>query len=721
MVATAAHEMHYDILKKKKKKKRVKTSRLLFQTTVSNMTLLSRVLNHNSEKTRPPLSPRTLASNIKSPRVKLSITLESPPVVLYGQPHESSGSIVSGVLRMEVLPCQRGTDSPKKTPDSLTPVSSVSSVGTESEVELTSVTLLLVQTMRYTKPFQIPSGSVASCKSCATKRNTLARWDVLIEPATFAVGIHAYPFSHLLPGLLAASTKLGTNQSHSYIKYDIIAVAVAGSKKITALLPLCVLRSILRGPDRNSLRVFPPTDVTASAVLPNVIYPKSTFPIELRLNNIVSSKQDRRWRMRKLTWKLEENTKVRASVCSKHENKLQLTKELQRQAQLSRLKSGTQENKTSGLHHLTVQTSMRLETPPSQMFRAADAAAAIEATESGNRDIDEQPEIDEGVPNRPIDEALNFDLDFSRLRATPTSPGTQSPSNANASGSVNTPSQADRIRPMPSHPFTNNHRTTVDDLRPLSTNRRLSDSGMPQEELYLDELRVVSHGEIKSGWKSDFLGKGRIELVAEISAMECSTGMQRHVTQASSTDPKQDETQEGLRNGANISCDIDDPALGVFVNHVLVVEVVVAEELIHVARQKAQGDSLTPIDSSTSINSTMNVRETQVGVPTGAARVLRMQFKMNVTERSGLGIAWDDEVPPMYEDVRALSPPTYLRLATDTPLLSYTATPVTSSRQTPAILYGEGETPGLADFNSNSLIMNSDLSDLDEQVQDFRL
>lgn len=203
--------------------------------------------------------------------------------------------------------------------------------------------------------------------------------------------------------------------------------------------------------------------------------------------------------------------------------------------------------------------------------------------------------------------------------------------------------------------------------------------------------------------------------------MECSTGMQRHVTQASSTDPKQDETQEGLRNGANISCDIDDPALGVFVNHVLVVEVVVAEELIHVARQKAQGDSLTPIDSSTSINSTMNVRETQVGVPTGAARVLRMQFKMNVTERSGLGIAWDDEVPPMYEDVRALSPPTYLRLATDTPLLSYTATPVTSSRQTPAILYGEGETPGLADFNSNSLIMNSDLSDLDEQVQDFRL
>jgi hypothetical protein len=44
--------------------------------------------------------------------------------------------------------------------------------------------------------------------------------------------------------------------------------------------------------------------------------------------------------------------------------------------------------------------------------------------------------------------------------------------------------------------------------------------------------------------------------------------------------------------------------------------------------------------------------------PTGAARVLRTQFALNVTERAGMGIAWDDEQPPMYDDVPA-SPPHY--------------------------------------------------------------
>ena len=47
--------------------------------------------------------------------------------------------------------------------------------------------------------------------------------------------------------------------------------------------------------------------------------------------------------------------------------------------------------------------------------------------------------------------------------------------------------------------------------------------------------------------------------------------------------------------------------------------------------------------------------------PTGAARVLRMQFNLNVTERCGLGISWDEEMPPVYEDVPA-SPPGYTKI-----------------------------------------------------------
>ena len=48
-------------------------------------------------------------------------------------------------------------------------------------------------------------------------------------------------------------------------------------------------------------------------------------------------------------------------------------------------------------------------------------------------------------------------------------------------------------------------------------------------------------------------------------------------------------------------------------------------------------------------------------VPTGSARVLRMQFKVVVTERAGMGISWDEEMPPMYEDVPS-SPPGYARI-----------------------------------------------------------
>ena len=44
--------------------------------------------------------------------------------------------------------------------------------------------------------------------------------------------------------------------------------------------------------------------------------------------------------------------------------------------------------------------------------------------------------------------------------------------------------------------------------------------------------------------------------------------------------------------------------------------------------------------------------------PTGAARILRMQFNLVVSERAGMGISWDEETPPMYENVPD-SPPGY--------------------------------------------------------------
>ena len=122
------------------------------------------------------------------------------------------------------------------------------------------------------------------------------------------------------------------------------------------------------------------------------------------------------------------------------------------------------------------------------------------------------------------------------------------------------------------------------------------------------ETRIIGHNEEKSGWKTDFDTAG-----GEI-------GMQFDASINPTTNPV---------------CDMEAPG-GLEVKHNLVIELIVAEEFCP-------------------------NRNTRLITPTGAARVLRMQFNLNVTERSGLGISWDEEMPPVYEDVPA-SPPGYQKL-----------------------------------------------------------
>lgn len=661
------------------------------------MSLLSRVLHHH-DKPRPAAA----LARRDAPRFALSLVLESPPIVLFGPPHESTGAIISGVLALNVGARDRsssaavaddensgreGRDRGRQrdsvhagttigasegglgrlalapvrsapvlgAPAPLAPLLPRVSADNDTPVVLDSVELLLVQTFHCVRPFT--PQALGTCKDCSTRKTVLAHWDVLAESAPFNPGRHAYPFSHLLPGLVAASTKLGSALSTSYIKYDLVAVARAGTAEAVATLPLNVLRSVFRGADRNSLRVFPPTDVTALALLPSVMYPKSTFPIELRLDNVVNAKQDRRWRMRKLLWRLEEHTQVRAGACTKHSAKLKAIEAAQRRGP----SVAADASRNSRLHHLTVQTLMYVGHPPRgdahvRVYTDASAAMRSQATllplllaaPPPVEDRDVVAVVDLAPHNRPADEAAQFDEDFGALpAATPTA-------EASADAGTGTPA------------------------RP--------------EELFLDELRVVAHGDVKSGWKSDFLGRGRIELVAEISALACSTGLVRHTVNALSRDPSRDSAADGLRLGANMSCDIEDAALGVYVGHILVVEVIVAEEVVQQRAGKLASDMLTNVLSALGSQS--------VGVPTGAARVLRMQFRVIVSERSGLGIAWDDEVPPTYEDVRALSPPEYNVLTPE------------GAGATPSVLNGIGNTP---------MLTISHVLSLDESIQELHL
>jgi len=86
------------------------------------------------------------------------------------------------------------------------------------------------------------------------------------------------------------------------------------------------------------------------------------------------------------------------------------------------------------------------------------------------------------------------------------------------------------------------------------------------------------------------------------------------------------------KSGQRPSCGLDSPT-GLEVKHNLVLELIVAEEFCP-------------------------SKNTSLITPTGAARVLRMQFGLIVTERAGMGISWDEEMPPVYEDVPP-SPPGY--------------------------------------------------------------
>lgn len=90
---------------------------------------------------------------------------------------------------------------------------------------------------------------------------------------------------------------------------------------------------------------------------------------------------------------------------------------------------------------------------------------------------------------------------------------------------------------------------------------------MKQEDksgLYIEEIRTVSNGELKSGWKSDFTGQGRIELVVEISVMNLiSMGYNNAnsnittITSQNCDSPLFDH--DGYSNNeCNCSCDIED-------------------------------------------------------------------------------------------------------------------------------------------------------------------
>ena len=231
-------------------------------------------------KTSPKLEPHVAAS--------MNMSVESPPVVFYNSPQTSAGAIFTGQLLLNVH---------------------------EPHITVDKFEMKLLAIVSTKKPV------AQHCNDCSNQTTEIHNWDFLTHPTSLRHGQHSYPFSHLLPGHLPATT----HGSLAILDYYLSAVATTSKgDKITYKRAVDIRRAIFPGNEKHSIRIFPPTNLTASVKLPPVIHPIGDFPIEMRLSGIVQNKVDSqtRWRLRKLNWRIEETQKFIAPACSKHISKV---------------------------------------------------------------------------------------------------------------------------------------------------------------------------------------------------------------------------------------------------------------------------------------------------------------------------------------------------------------------------------------------------------------
>lgn len=113
--------------------------------------------SHGKKKSFSALSPKTSSKNIPQ-RIQpttLGLAIESPPIVLYGQPVNSTGAIFSGQLKLDIQ---------------------------DEKLEIDKFTMRLVIDRKMKKPFH------AHCNECAFQETELKTWDFNKSPLTLKKG-----------------------------------------------------------------------------------------------------------------------------------------------------------------------------------------------------------------------------------------------------------------------------------------------------------------------------------------------------------------------------------------------------------------------------------------------------------------------------------------------------------------------------------------------------
>lgn len=221
-------------------------------------------------------------------------SIESPPIIFHGTCEDSTGAIVSGQIFLDIK---------------------------DDVVEIDSFKANLAIHTTYKRPCQ------SHCADCQNKITELQAWVFLDHATKLHRGKHAFPFSALLNGELPAST----NTPLVSITYEFKAVAQVSRHATGTTMPiqlkfdrtLLVKRSV---PEplfpHHSVRVFPPTNIKASADYISVVHPTSTNRLTLKLDGLMTHNEKVKtvdlWKLKKVTWKLEETIKTVAPACERH-------------------------------------------------------------------------------------------------------------------------------------------------------------------------------------------------------------------------------------------------------------------------------------------------------------------------------------------------------------------------------------------------------------------
>ncbi|KAI4184055.1 MAG: hypothetical protein L6R41_005011 [Letrouitia leprolyta] len=250
-------------------------------------------LHLGSKEKRKSSSGHSTPKHKGSPKIaptkaaKIDIVMESPPCVFYGGIN-SSGALFSGQLRIIV---------------------------TDPEVRLMSLCMDLKGNTATKKPVS------KDCPECINKTSVIKSWDFITEQTTYSRGTHQLPFSYLLPGHLPATTH--STLAHIDYALDVKAVTTLADT-LTHHYPLRVQRAFPPNPEKQSVRIFPPTNLTVNVIHTQIIHPIGAFLVQFRMNGVVTRDRDTqiRWRIRKLDWHIDEHTTNVSPACSKHAHKV---------------------------------------------------------------------------------------------------------------------------------------------------------------------------------------------------------------------------------------------------------------------------------------------------------------------------------------------------------------------------------------------------------------